>query len=272
MVSDYRQEQIRYFRPPDLAGTELLSASRCACTWRVIEKTYAVCAVSAGGGDYHYRGGHYINGAKKLTFMEPGELHYTTVVYQPADFTVLFISPQEVEKFTAELGVPGTPHFGAQPIDDPALSDSIFRLYGVVQASETPLTQQSKFTACIRLILGHADRTVRPIRRPFEHCAVARIKSYLEENYSAPVTLDELSAVAGGMSRFWLIHAFTRNVGMPPHAYQLQCRIHRARTLLLKGMPLAQVATHCGFSDQSHFTRHFKRILNVTPGQYARDR
>ncbi len=84
-----------------------------------------------------------------------------------------------------------------------------------------------------------------------------------------PVSLDGLAAAAG-LGRFALLRAFQRRFGLPPHAYQLQLKIERARTLLRSGQSAAWVAGELGFCDQSHFTRHFKRILGVTPGDYAK--
>ena len=55
---------------------------------------------------------------------------------------------------------------------------------------------------------------------------------------------------------------------MPPHAFQTQVRVARAKALLLRGWPISQAAAHTGFADQSHLTRHFKRLVGVTPGQY----
>ena len=43
-----------------------------------------------------------------------------------------------------------------------------------------------------------------------------------------------------------------------------------ATTGLRRGLPIAEAATLAGFADQSHFTRHFKRIWRTTPGTYAR--
>ncbi len=40
--------------------------------------------------------------------------------------------------------------------------------------------------------------------------------------------------------------------------------------MLRSGMPTVEVATSVGFADQSHFTHHFKRIMRVTPSEYAR--
>jgi AraC-like DNA-binding protein len=73
-----------------------------------------------------------------------------------------------------------------------------------------------------------------------------------------------------GLTRFEALRAFKKRYGLPPHAYQLCLRISHARQLLLEGAPAADVAARCGFADQSHFIRHFKRFNGVTPRQYAR--
>jgi AraC-like DNA-binding protein len=59
-------------------------------------------------------------------------------------------------------------------------------------------------------------------------------------------------------------------MGTPPHRYLVQVRVQSAHALLALGTEkrsLAEVAAAAGFSDQSHLTRHFKRVLGVTPGQ-----
>jgi AraC-like DNA-binding protein len=60
-------------------------------------------------------------------------------------------------------------------------------------------------------------------------------------------------------------------MGMPPHAFQTQLRITRAKEMLRRGWPISRVALEAGFADQSHLTRHFKRLLQVTPGQYIQN-
>jgi transcriptional regulator GlxA family with amidase domain len=91
----------------------------------------------------------------------------------------------------------------------------------------------------------------------------------LEERFDEALMLDELAAVAG-LSRFHLQRVFTAEIGMGPHAYQTQVRINRAKELLRRNVPLAEVATRAGFADQSHLHRHFTRRVGITPGQYAR--
>jgi AraC-like DNA-binding protein len=82
----------------------------------------------------------------------------------------------------------------------------------------------------------------------------------------------ETLAKRAGLSRFQALRAFKQRYGLPPHAYQLCLRMSQARSMLRQGAPAADVAARCGFADQSHFTRHFKRFNGVTPAHYARTR
>ena len=85
---------------------------------------------------------------------------------------------------------------------------------------------------------------------------------------------DDLSiekvAAAAGLSPYYFIRVFGRAAGLPPHAYLTQIRICRARAMLINGMTVAEAACAAGFVDQSHLTRHFKRLTGITPGKYRR--
>jgi AraC-like DNA-binding protein len=66
-----------------------------------------------------------------------------------------------------------------------------------------------------------------------------------------------------------LVKAFSAEFGLQPHRYLVGRRVEAARRLLLAGLPAARVAAEAGFHDQAHLTRHFRRLLGVTPGRYA---
>jgi AraC-like DNA-binding protein len=143
-------------------------------------------------------------------------------------------------------------------------------------AGEAALGQASEAAgseAALRQFLDFALHACKAGIRPAEHgehAVVLRIRDYLRREFARTVTLDELGHRAG-MCRFALARAFTREVGLPPHAYQTQLRVLRACELIREGAPLSAVALHVGFSDQSHLCRHFKRILGMTPGGYGRE-
>jgi AraC-like DNA-binding protein len=127
--------------------------------------------------------------------------------------------------------------------------------------------------AALRRFLDYALTACKGWVRPDEpgdHAVVLRIRDYLRREFARTVTLDELGHRAG-MCRFALVRAFTREVGLPPHAYQTHLRVLHACELIRRGTPLSAVALNVGFSDQSHLCRHFKRILGTTPGAYGRE-
>lgn len=99
--------------------------------------------------------------------------------------------------------------------------------------------------------------------------AVSRAIAYIQENYSRDVGLADI-AEAAHMSPFHLTRLFKRATGVAPYQYLIQLRVNSARALLAAGAgrrSLAEIASAVGFSDQSHLTRHFKRLLGMTPGQ-----
>ena len=120
-------------------------------------------------------------------------------------------------------------------------------------------------------VLAYALRCYGPASdlRPLgaEPRAVRRVRDYLHAHWAETVSLAELSAVAG-LSPFRLTRLFKAAAGLPPHAYQIQLRITQAQELLRAGRPIAEVALDCGFADQSHLTRAFKRNLGFTPGRF----
>ena len=84
--------------------------------------------------------------------------------------------------------------------------------------------------------------------------------------------LDHLAALAH-MSPYHFARLFKKSTGLPPHQYVIARRVERAKELLRDRdpLPLAEVAAETGFSSQSHFTRHFKRFVGVTPRQFQTD-
>ena len=69
-----------------------------------------------------------------------------------------------------------------------------------------------------------------------------------------------------GVSRERIHQVMKRWIGMSPSDYLRTVRLHRAKDMLLNGQSVASVAAACGFADQAHFTRWFRRAFGYTPG------
>jgi transcriptional regulator GlxA family with amidase domain len=91
----------------------------------------------------------------------------------------------------------------------------------------------------------------------------------LHDALAEKVTLDDLAEHAA-LDKFHLVRAFRAEVGLPPYEYLTQVRISLARQLLQRGVRVAEVAQAAGFCDESQLHRHFRRIVGVAPGVYAK--
>ena len=93
---------------------------------------------------------------------------------------------------------------------------------------------------------------------------------FVEANLDGDLSLDQLAEVAG-MSIPHLTTLFRRTMGQSVHAYVMERRVQRARTLLLdQRMSISEVALETGFAHQSHLARWMRRLLGVTPSDVLR--
>jgi AraC-like DNA-binding protein len=130
---------------------------------------------------------------------------------------------------------------------------------------------ESRLVSALRL-LWRSHRGAEAIaesHHPGDLDVVERARDYLGARFSKQVRLASV-ATECGMSAFQLIRVFHRVLGVTPYAYLVQLRVNRARDLLHQGVNVSEVAYSCGFSDQSHLTRVFKKAVGVPPGTYRR--
>lgn len=93
------------------------------------------------------------------------------------------------------------------------------------------------------------------------------ILDYIHENLANTIALDDLAALAG-LSSYHFARRFKADLGMAPHSYVVSRRVERAERLLKHSrVPLKLVAAECGFTDQSHLSRVFRRVRGVTPNE-----
>jgi len=88
--------------------------------------------------------------------------------------------------------------------------------------------------------------------------------AYVQTHMSKRITVEDLAKICK-LDIFQLIRVFHREYTTTPYAFVLHSRIERAKELLMTGVTIANAAIDTGFSDQSHLTRHFKRLEGTTP-------
>jgi AraC family transcriptional regulator len=135
-----------------------------------------------------------------------------------------------------------------------------------------PLASESLANVLAVHLLRHVLAPRRPARRRDGTLPRARLRAvteFIEEHLDASPTLEQIAAIAH-ISPYHFARQFKAATGLPPHQYVIARRVERAKHLLQEGgdFSLAEVAVHAGFSDQSQFCQHFKRLVGVKPGQF----
>jgi AraC family transcriptional regulator len=201
-----------------------------------------------------------------VAFRWSGEVHLLMLGFEPWFF----------ERVAAEVGCPATlpadTNIQKLPADHPAVR--------IVQhlARELEPAAGGRLLAdgLARAAAVHLLRQFAPVphvRAPHAAppSAVLRAVDLMRRRLAEPLTIDELAAAAG-LSRFHFARQFKAATGHPPHEYLVRLRIDRAQELLRqhgRAWNFAAVAHEVGFSDQSHLTRQFKRVVGVTPGEFV---
>jgi AraC family transcriptional regulator len=99
-----------------------------------------------------------------------------------------------------------------------------------------------------------------------------QIVDFIDANLDKNISLNELAQIVC-LSPYHFAHLFKTTINISPHQYIINCRIERAKQLLILGiLSIAEIAQTVGFASQGHLTYHFKRLVGVTPKIYRRDR
>ena len=230
-----------------------------------------VCAITAGGGWLETPGRPEATGPGCLFTVSAGQVHANRATAGGCSFVSIYLSARGLD---AALG-PGWGTSAAleavptRVTQGGPIRSALVRLHRVLGAPASRLHRDAALQRLVSTLLGGASGVDPTPPAGSEPRAVARAEAYLRAHWDRPVSLSELSRAAG-LSQFHLHRSFSRSVGLPPHAFQLQLRVDRAKTLLADGLDIAAVAQRTGFADQSHFTRIFRRSVGVTPGRFPR--
>jgi AraC-like DNA-binding protein len=232
---------------------------------------FTVGAFETGNGSLGYRRGSWRAFDGTVLAVPPDEVH-TAEPLRGSGWTYRAMYPSTTLMAVAlgHSSQSDLPAFFGQPIyDDPVLARSVSSVHRLLETQERSFDAEAMLmTSLYALVARHgATRPSAPCETPAAR-VVATAREFLRENFAQPVRLATLAGVCGA-SPFHLVRSFTDVVGMPPHGYLTQIRANRARALLVAGETPANVAYCCGFCDQSHLTRTFKRLFGVTPGAYV---
>lgn len=176
---------------------------------------------------------------------------------------VLYLESSHLEERLVGMAV------DAPEIIDPALRAAIHRLHAILAFRGDEFEAESRLALVGDRLRGHLRARPGPAEPAKDPQLADRLRDLIDARFIGGISLADASA-ALYVHPAHLVRVFSARFGMAPHQYLTGRRVDHARTLLLDGLAANAVATACGFYDQSHLNRHFKRIVGVNPSTFAR--
>ena len=264
-ASDERR-RVRFWRPDTRSVTGMLRVEHEDRTKITYAEHFMVVVVYEGAFDGWYRGQVRTHMAGSLKLKEPGEVHRDLRVHAPFTLQGATFGPELVAAAADSLSLRGALHFKAPNfVRGERATQLAFAMHdALVREDATEIERATLVAETLSEIL--CTRAPRIGRAPL---AVRRARAYLHDALADKITLDDLSEHAA-LDKFHLVRAFRSEVGLPPYEYLTYIRVSRARELLRRGSIVAEIARAVGFYDESQLHRHFRRIVGIAPGAYAR--
>jgi AraC-like DNA-binding protein len=225
----------------------------------------------AGAGRYRFTGCSYTVPRGTLVAVQASEIHgFDPLLHPPIGsiYRALYISPRAIQ----DLPVAGRAR-ARLVLENPIvrysqLRDEFLSAHRALFESDSELERQAITDAFLLLIVQRQAREAVPLcLAGKEKTWVRKIREYLEDHAPRTILAQELMELTG-LNRMYLTRVFSEEVGIPPHVYLMQLRLHQARDMLRKREAITEAAFATGFTDQAHFSRNFKKYFGCTPGDY----
>lgn len=219
--------------------------------------------------DFFCRGRRQLSTPGRIILMEPGERHdgqaggvggfAYSMLYLPATW------------LREEMGGDAAIGFRRTVADDTRLGSALHAAsLAVLEAAPRAVVEGCR-DAVIERLRVHLGAVV-PREPPPDESVARRAMDFLEAHFAENIGLEDIVAASGAASRFQLARSFKARFGASPHACLVHLRLAAARRHLRSRVPPADVAYRCGFADQSHMGRWFRRAYGLPQAAYAQGR
>lgn len=213
-------------------------------------------------------------------------LHYGSCVIVPAnvihqstwnretEFTLLILEPTFLAQVAHETinsdQVELIPQFSKL---DPVISSIAFILKSELETNGigSRLYAESATTFLATHLLRHYcthNPTLKTYSSGLSKYKLKQTLEYIQQHLGEEISLEAIANYLQ-MSQYYFCHLFKESMGVSPYQYVLQQRIEKAKQLLRqRKLTITMIALECGFANQTHFTKHFRKLTGMTPKVY----
>lgn len=267
------KERAEFQFTKELGGIELLDATYYKQNFsRHSHEGYTIGVIDSGAQRFYRTGDNHIAPQNSIILVNADEVHNGCSASEYGwSYRAMYPLPELFESISQELELnQGAPYFPEAVVNDPQLAQVFRSTFTTLNTSNNQLLRESViYSALIKLVARHSKTAFVFNDTKVDKKHLLLVKQFLDDYPEVDVSLEKLATIAG-LSACHLLRQFQKYFGLPPHTYQIQNRLKLAKKLLQQGNKIMDVALDSGFHDQSHFHRHFKRAVGVTPGTYAK--
>ncbi len=268
-MAEKTERMIRFEDVAELPQVRLVRGRGICNTFpRHAHRSFSIGIIERGRRSVSGRDGTVLGREGDVFVIGPGEPH--RCIADDHDYRIVCIGPDYLRRLLhgVDGGSVAVPRFAPLAVTDATLYAWVESFADMAGRTGCARGKEAALSAILaRLLSVHARTLPEPAPCRAGRAAVRRTRAYVAERYRDSIKLGDLAEVAR-LSPFHFSRIFSHEVGVPPHAFQIQLRIDKARLQMLEGVPIARAALDAGFADQSHFTRFFRKIVGVTPGDY----
>ncbi|WP_025667194.1 AraC family transcriptional regulator [Aquimarina megaterium] len=272
MYDKNKHNNVQHFINNALDNLELFKGSFTSHQFKPhFHESYTIIFMDYGIGDYSNDSSNFILSTGSILVFNPYEVHTgKPVKNSPWNFLTMYVPIGIMKKAMGTLNSSiELPVFKENIITNKVLFKKGKTVFpNLIYNQHNPKSEYLLMDFLKELIqrYAHTEINNEPISEKF--IVAKQIKEYLHNHYLEEVSIHDLSNLTG-ISEYGLIKSFKQHYQLPPHQYLVNLRIEKAKKLLTERLSATEVAYQSGFFDQSHFTRHFKKIIGITPKQFA---
>ncbi|PXY02772.1 hypothetical protein DF185_01380 [Marinifilum breve] len=199
-----------------------------------------------------------------ISINNPYEIHSNPKIEDSSEnsFTTLYVSPDLVDSLLKKKKV----NFQHQQF----VQKKQLELFSAVIKNLEAKNSADLEKNLLNLLIGF-DVQTKPVAEDanYSNEKWKNLTHWIDKHLEQKISLDFLARYMG-MDKFSFAKEFRLKIGLSPINYVLMKKTFLAKKIITKDLNLTQLAYQLNFSDQAHFSRHFKRFIGVSPSDYKR--
>ncbi|HEY2451404.1 MAG TPA: AraC family transcriptional regulator [Scandinavium sp.] len=268
------KEHTHFHRVDALGGIDMLQAQYYKQRFaRHVHDTFCIGVIDQGAQRFYRSGAEHVAPRGDIIIVNADDVHTGSSELEHGwAYRAIYPHPDMLNNILRQVpdGKDFIPWFPDAVIHDPGLSEQLLLTFSMLDKEGNNLLKETLLLSSLTLLSVRYSRTRKaPLELPAATQRILRAKDFIDSCPEEDHTLTRLAELAG-LSHWHFLRQFKAVTGMTPHAYLVQARLRKARTLLRQGLTILDTSIICGFTDQSHFHRHFKNSIGLTPGEFIK--